>query len=94
MKSPSVTLILIRFVVISGFKCEGNTVDAEALSCWVWSIIKHVAKVGIALCDPDTETQKSQTFVHFFFFYFNLCFIAQTTSITAKLNETLASFGS
>lgn len=67
MKSPSVTLILIRFVVFSGFKCEGNTVDAEALSCWVWSIIKHVAKVGIALCDPDTETQKSQTFVHFFF---------------------------
>lgn len=54
---PSVFFHLAIFVVFSGFKCEGHTVDTEPLTCWVRSIFEHVPQVGVTLHQRYTTSQ-------------------------------------
>lgn len=53
VQSCSVWLRCVVFV--SGFKLEGHTVDAEALTCWVWPIIEHMSEVSVTLQNTNPQ---------------------------------------
>lgn len=48
-RDSSVVLRTQGFVVFSGFKRQSDTVDAESLACWLWSVIKHVSQMCVTL---------------------------------------------
>lgn len=62
-KCVLVPLILARFAVSSGFKREGHTVDAEALTCRIRSIFKHMTQVGITILTKDLCPSATQAVV-------------------------------
>lgn len=47
-------LFCVRYTIFSGFELEGCAVYTEPLPRRVWSILKHMAKVGITLFDKYT----------------------------------------